>query len=173
MVRLRNQWVPIDPLAWDANMDVRVNVALGLGSNEDRIMRLIQIAEKQEQVYQQGGPGNGMVTMGQLAQTYRKIVELSGHKDANSYFADLPADYDPPPPEPQPDPALIIAQAEAQKNQAEAQLKQAELQLRQWEAQAKDDRERDYNEARIMIEAAKLGVSQNDALARMEASRGR
>lgn len=32
MVRLRNQWVPIDPRDWDAEMDVMVNVGLGMAT---------------------------------------------------------------------------------------------------------------------------------------------
>ena len=172
MVRLRNEWVPIDPLVWDANMDVRVNVALGLGSNEDRVMRLQEIAGRQEQILQTLGPQNEMVTLGQYNHTLRTMTELSGHKDVGNFWNELPIDFVPEPPPPQPDPAVIIAEAEKMKNEAHAQLQQAELQLKQWEAQAKDDRERDYNEARIMIEAAKLGISHQAAVAQMQRNRG-
>jgi hypothetical protein len=33
MVRLRNEFVPIDPRVWNANMDVSINVALGRGTD--------------------------------------------------------------------------------------------------------------------------------------------
>ena len=33
MVRLTNEFVPIDPRVWNSNMDVTINIALGKGSD--------------------------------------------------------------------------------------------------------------------------------------------
>lgn len=171
MVRLRNEWVAVDPLDWKADMDVRVNVALGLGSTEDRVMALMQIAAKQQEIWTQMGPQNGAVTMGQYLHTLRKATELMGHNDPSSFFNRLPLDYDPEPSPPPPDPNMELVKLEQQKAQIDAQMRQAELQQKQWEAQAKDDRERDWNEARVILEAAKLKVDHTEALARMEKAR--
>jgi hypothetical protein len=55
MVRLRNQWVQIDPRVWDAGMDVNVNIGLGNGDLGERMQGLTMIAGKQEQIMQQFG----------------------------------------------------------------------------------------------------------------------
>lgn len=36
MVRLRNEWVPVDPRVWDATMDVSVNVGMGAGQVDEK-----------------------------------------------------------------------------------------------------------------------------------------
>jgi hypothetical protein len=92
MVRLRNEWVQIDPRAWDASMDVSVNIGLGNGDLGERMQGLTMIAGKQEQIMQQFGLGNPVVTPAMYIRTIQKIVELSGFKDASSYFQALPAD---------------------------------------------------------------------------------
>lgn len=171
VVRLRNEWVEVDPLDWDANMDVQANVALGLGSTEDRVMALMNIAGKQQELYMQLGPQNGAVTLGQYVHTMRQATELLGHQDASSYFNPLPIDFDVQPPPPPPDPNMELVKVEAQKNQLNAQMQQAELQLKQWEAQQKDDRERDWNEAQVILKAAEIGVDNKEAMARIEAGR--
>jgi hypothetical protein len=62
MVRLRNEWVEIDPRVWNSNMDVTVNIGLGNGDTNERIQALTMIAGKQEQIMQQFGLGNPVVT---------------------------------------------------------------------------------------------------------------
>jgi hypothetical protein len=58
MVRLRNEWVQIDPRAWDASMDVNVNIGLGNGDNNEKLAALNLIMQKQEQIMAQFGPMN-------------------------------------------------------------------------------------------------------------------
>ena len=78
VVRLRNQWVPIDPRSWNANMDVEVDVALGSGTEEQKIAVLTSIAQKQEQIMQTMGPQNPLVSPQQYRNTLVKLVEASG-----------------------------------------------------------------------------------------------
>ena len=40
MMRLRGKWVECNPKTWDADMDVIVHVALGRGTDQDRLMAL-------------------------------------------------------------------------------------------------------------------------------------
>jgi len=62
MVRMRNEWVQIDPRAWDAGMDANINIALGNGDTNERLQALMMIMAKQEQILQQLGPQNPLVT---------------------------------------------------------------------------------------------------------------
>ena len=89
MVRLRNEWTPIDPRAWDAGMDVVVNVGLGNGSSQERMQYLSLISGKQEQILQTLGADNPLVEMAQYRNTMAKMVELAGFKDAGMFFKEV------------------------------------------------------------------------------------
>ena len=163
MVRLRNQFVPIDPRVWDASMDVLVNVALGTGTNEEKLAFLAQVAQKQEMLIQQGGvQNNPLVDLGQYRNTLAQMLALAGFKDPNMFFKD-PATQPPPPPPPPPPPSPeeVLAQVQAQSIQADIQKKAAELELQREEMLRKDDRERDKIDADVMLKAAEIEAKYN------------
>ena len=145
MVRLRNTFVPIDPRSWDVGMDVIVNVGVGDGSLEERMAMLTQIASRQEMIIQNYGPENPIVTLPQYTNTLSKMLQLSGFKDAQNYFAQLPADFQMPQneEEPKPTPEEMLTQVQAQAIQADIQKKAAELELEREKMIRSDDRERD------------------------------
>ena len=128
MVRLRNEWVEINPAVWDTSMDVTVNVGTG-GLIEERVMVLQQTLEAQKEILMTMGQNNPLVGLGQLRHTLAKLLELNGEKDTARYFKPLPVDYQPPPQPEQPDPAVMLAQAEMMKAQADAMNDQAKLEL--------------------------------------------
>ena len=134
IIRLRNQFVPMNPREWESAYDVQINVGLGTAQRDQQIAFLSQIAQKQEQVLMQMGVNNPMVSLTQYRNTLAKIAELSGFKDATQFFA---------PSEqieavlaqqaqaaaqagPQQDPALA---AEMQKMEAELQMEQQKMEM--------------------------------------------
>jgi len=178
IVRLRNQYVAVDPKAWDADMDVSVNVALG---TQEKLGVLVATAAKQEQILQTLGPTNPLCGIGQLRHTYATLLELQGFRDTTKFFSAVPLDWQPPPQPPQPDPNLLLAQAEMVKAQAKTARDQADFQIAQIGAQQEmaalraqlvskeaelalaregmhltDERERDKAEAEIALRAAEL-----------------
>jgi hypothetical protein len=87
MIKLRDEWVEMDPRGWNANMAVVINTGLGTGSR-DRDMQVMQgMAMKLEQFIQLAGPmashqlGVGPDTLFSL---YRKMAEASGIKRPTS-----------------------------------------------------------------------------------------
>ena len=86
IVRLRNDFVPIDPTEWHSEFDVVVQVGLGTADDEQKIAFLTAIAQKQEQILMQMGPNNPIVSMQQYVNTLRSITEIGGFKDADSFF---------------------------------------------------------------------------------------
>ena len=158
MVRLRNQWVQVDPRTWDATMDVSINVGLGMGDTDQKLQMLTMIAAKQEQALQQLGPMNPLVTPAQYSNTLRRIVELAGFKDSSQFFNAIPADYVPPQSqEPaKPSPEEMLAQVQVQSIQADIQKKAAELDLRRQEMMRMDDRERDKMEIDKFVKLREL-----------------
>ena len=159
VVRLRNQWVPVDPRYWDAEMDVVVNVGLGTGSIEQRVQLLTTVAAKQEQILQTLGPQNPLVTLKQYRNTLAQILELSGLKDATRYFGEITPEAEQqmaqPAQQPQ-DPAQILAQVEAQKIQKDMQIAQMKAELEVEKQRKADDLERDRLDADIWLKATEM-----------------
>ena len=168
-IRLRNDWVTMDPRSWNAEMDVVVSSTLSPGLQEDRMNLLMGIAAKQEQILQLLGPNNPLVSLGQYAQTLIKMVEIGGFKNTHDFFNALPADFQMPEPQGQgeSDPAMLLAEVQREEIQANIQKKAAELQLQQMETEARlqlerekmlraDDRERDRQESDVILRAADI-----------------
>jgi len=161
MIRLRNEFVPIDPRVWDSDMDVIVNVALGRGSEGERISMLMQIAGKQEQILTTIGPDNPLVSIENYYQTLRQVIELAGFQDTQRFISD-PADYQPQPQQPQEptvDEQLIQVQMEGIK--ADIIKKKAELELKREDMIMRDDRERDKTEMEGELRAAEINARYN------------
>jgi hypothetical protein len=169
MVRMRNEWVQIDPRGWDAGMDANINIALGNGDTNERLQALMMILSKQEQILQQLGPQNPLVTPQQFSNTLRKIVELSGFKDSSSYFQDIPADYVPPaPPAPKPTPEEILAQVQAESIKADIQKKAAELELQRQQMIMDDDLKRDQMAQDLYLKKYEIELKYNSQISTAE-----
>lgn len=166
MVRLSNEFVPIDPRAWNTNMDVTVNVALGRGSDTERMMMLRQIGEMQKEAMATMGPQNPLTDINKLANTLKAMTELAGFKDTSQFWSD-PAQFQPPPPDNKPDVNEQLIQVQIQQIQADMQKKAAELQLSREKMVMEDDRKRDELEADLYVKAeemqAKYGTQLNVA----------
>ena len=88
IIRLRNNFVVMDPQAWENEFDISINVGLGNGDDAQRMAMLSQVAGKQEQVLTQMGMENPLCTMGQYRATLAKMLEAAGFKNANEFFLD-------------------------------------------------------------------------------------
>jgi hypothetical protein len=169
MVRLRNEWVAIDPRHWNAGMDASINIGLGNGDTTERIQALMMIMAKQEQILQQLGPANPLVTPQQFSNTLRKIVELSGFKDASSFFQDIPADYVPPaPPAPKPTPEEVLAQVQAESIKADIQKKAADLELQRQQMVMNDDLKRDQMAQDLYLKKYEIELKYNSQISTAE-----
>jgi hypothetical protein len=169
MVRLRNEWVAIDPRHWNAGMDASINIGLGNGDTNERLQALMMIMAKQEQILQQLGPQNPLVTPQQFSNTLRKIVELSGFRDASSFFQDIPADYVPPaPPQPKPSPEEILAQVQAESIKADIQKKAADLELQRQQMIMDDDLKRDQMAQDLYLKKYEIELKYNSQISTAE-----
>ena len=166
MVRLSNEFVPIDPRAFNSNMDVTINVALGRGSDTERMLMLRQIGEMQKEAMATMGPQNPLTDINKLSNTLKAMTELAGFKDTSQFWAD-PAQFQPPPAQDKPDINEQLIQVQIQQIQADMQKKAAELQLGREKMIMDDDRKRDELEAELYVKAeemqAKYGTQLNVA----------
>lgn len=164
MIRLNNNFVPIDPRVWNSDMDVTVNVALGRGSDTERMLMLRQIAEMQKDAMQTMGPVNPLTDMQKLSNTLKSMTEIAGFKDTSQFWSD-PAQFQPPPQPQKPDINEQLIQVQIQQIQADIQKKAAELQMQREKFRLEDDRKRDELEAELFVKAeemkAKYGTQLN------------
>ena len=157
MMRLNNEFIPVDPRYWDADKDMVINVGISKNSDEEKFQVLTSLAAKQEQIMQTLGPNNPLVNLQQYANTLTKMIEMAGFKDATTF---INTEVPPMPPQPQaeekPDPAAMLAQAEAMKAQNQAQKAIIDAETDRMKIIMDDDRQRDEHEADLKLKIAEL-----------------
>jgi hypothetical protein len=163
VVRLRNQWVEVDPRFWDAEMDVSVNVGLGRGTNEQRMAFLGMIGAKQEQVLQMLGPSNPIVSIGQLRETYAEMLRIAGFKNPDRFFKTVTPEQEKQLQEQMaqnkpPDPNQLLAETENNKTKQKQQSDTAQRTFDREKALLDDDFRRDQLDADILLRAAEIAA---------------
>ena len=161
VVRLRNSWVPVDPRAWDADMDVVVNVGLGTGSIEQKVQTLMAVLAQQKEIWQTMGPNNPIVTIKQIRNTIAQILELQGVKDATRYFNEITPEIEQQmaqPQQPAPDATQILAQVEADKIKKDIEIADKKMAVEIATQKAADDRERDKLETDVWLKSYEMGL---------------
>jgi hypothetical protein len=173
-IRLRNQWIDVDPRNWNPDMDLTVQVGLGIGNRRDQVAQAQALLEAMDRVAQT--PFASLVRENNVYAGLKRFVQALGARNVDDYLTD-PARVPPPAPAPQspppPDPALVKAQGAAQLKAAELQMRERqaalELELARQESAAKLalDREKAANEiqlahermvAEIALERERLGL---------------
>ena len=166
MMRMQGQFVPVDPRVWNAEMDVNINVGLGTGREEEKMMALQQAFQIQQQIYMQYGPFNGMVSLTNIRNTLTDMMAAAGIRNSDRYYAPITPEV-----EQQllalqqqaqaqqaqgSDPNQAFLAAEQMKAQAKVQSDMMKMQLDAQKAAAEDDRERDKMAQDLFVDAAKI-----------------
>ena len=149
-IKIAGKPMMLDPREWTNKYNVQVNVGLGNGTGDEKVAMLQMILAKQEQILQQYGVSNPLVTLKQYRETLAKFINASGFKDDAQFMneiddkamqqimqADAQADKTPP----EVKAAQAIAQAEMEKAKMKAQTDMAAQQLKMQELQAKVEQE--------------------------------
>lgn len=131
-VKLRNEWITVNPSEWRERTNVRVQVGIGNHTKERKQLALRDIEQKQVLVIQGGG-------LGTLVSEQNIYNLLSDTADIHSlepsrYFTD-PSTV--PPKQPQPSPDQIKAQIEMAKLEMDKQRLALETRKSELEAQVK------------------------------------
>jgi hypothetical protein len=196
-IRLRGEWVAMDPRGWDADMDVTVNVGLGTGTRDRDIAMLMGVRNAQKEYVGVFGPFNEFCNIGHISDTDRKMAEAAGLSNPDSYFPNISQEkiaemraqsaQKPPPP----DPRMMEMQAKLQLQQAELK---ADIERKNMEAasdarlaqekafidlnaarersamQMQADRERGQQEIQLMREKAAAQIELDREIAVQKAS---
>jgi hypothetical protein len=130
-VRLRNQWVTVDPRDWKARADMTINVGLGTGSKAEQFAQLQLIIAAQKEAI-----AAGLVSAKNLFHSAKELVKLAGHKNVDAFFTPPGTPADPgdaaaAPISPPPDPkhAEIAAKAAAEKAKIETDAAHQKMKL--------------------------------------------
>ena len=166
MMRMNGSFIPVDPRVWDSSMDVSINVGLGTGREEEKVMALNQALQMQTMVYQTYGPMNGLVSMTNIRNTLADQLAVAGIRNADRYFAPITEEIEAQMLQQQQeaqaqqgeaaDPNAAFLQAEQMKAQAKMQSDMAKLQLDTQKAAAEDDLKRDQMAQDLLVDAAKV-----------------
>lgn len=114
VIRLRKQFIEVDPTTWDEPVDIIVNVGLGTGTAKSKVNDLQQLLALQVQMSSYGAANSK-----NIYNTCAKIVNTLGYKDVETFFTD-PSTLPPPPPQPS------AAEIELQKIQSELEKVKAQ-----------------------------------------------
>jgi hypothetical protein len=178
LIRMRGQYVQYDPRTWANEYDISVNVGLGSGDREQKLTMLQMILSKQEQIIQQYGAANPLVSVGQYRNTLAKFIEAAGFKDASEFMNEITPEINaalsqpqPPAPDAQAEVAQMLAQVEREKTQAKAQIDAAKLDLERQTLEAEYTRKgiemqmkNQRDSAELRIKEAELAVKQLQAV---------
>jgi hypothetical protein len=182
VVRMRGKYVTFDPRTWANEYDISVNVGLGSGDREQKLAMLQMVLAKQEQIIQQYGPSNPLVSVAQYRNTLAKFIESAGFKDANEFMNEITPEQNaqlsqpqPPTPDAQAEIAKMLAEVEREKTQAKAQIDSAKLELEKQTLEAEYTRKgiemqmkNQRDTAELRIKEAELAVKQLQAVLAMD-----
>ena len=126
VVRLKNEWVEVDPSSWRHKTDFTVRVGLGNGNREQNMVHLQTLVQMQEKIVASGGMGL-LVTPKNIFNTLKEIGMNMGLKNIEEYLTD-------------PEDGQIQQQQQGDdgKAQVEAMKVQVDMQKLQLEAQKLD-----------------------------------
>ena len=125
MLKLKGQWMEVNPADWRDRTNVDVHVGLGFNDKSKEMLATQTILQVQQQLMPMG-----VVTPQNILATASDLINAAGKKSPERYFSAPP-----PPQPPQPDPNLMIAQAQAQAMQLDAQSKMLRAQVEGQKAQ--------------------------------------
>lgn len=173
------QYVPVDLTQFDPTLNMQVNVGLGGGDDEKRVVGLEKIMTLQEKLIGQFGPTNPVVQPYHVTQTMEDYIKALGFRDVSRYIKPMTEQEsqqivaalqqkasEPPPPDQQIEALKQIEGVKTEQKMRQAVLN-ADLERRQTivdsevrmaEAIQQDDLERDRMLQDLYIAAGKLAI---------------
>lgn len=175
-IRLRDEWVEMDPRHWNADMDCTINVGLGTGSRDRDMSMLKTILETQialtDRLAGGGFMDKALDMMPRIRNTLVKLAESAGLKNPEMYYPEIDEQtveqmkQQASEQASQPDPKVQMEQA---KLEADMQRGQAEMQMDAAKNQQDAELQRQKMEADIILQREKMQLEFQAKTAQMEA----
>ena len=124
IVKIKNNFVPMNPMEWRDRCNVTIHVGLGTGSRDQQLQILNAILGRQlEAIKLQGSAQGPVVNLNNIYNTLARIIENAGLKDVASYFTDPRVGQQMMQPKPKPPSEFEkVSQIQTQQKAAEAQM---------------------------------------------------
>jgi hypothetical protein len=165
-VRLRGEWIPVNPSTWNADMDVIVKVGLGVGQAQEMLSNLQLIGASQEKLQEQGLGAGYMVTPRNVYQVVRETTKAMGFGAEELFFTD-PGDN--PPPDPKPTPEEVKNEQDYEMKKTELALKGRELDIDAAQNEALETHRAADLAMKERVEMEKIKSNETIALAQIKA----
>jgi len=170
MLRLRNEWVVIDPRTWASQMDLSISVGLGTGTHDQQLAQISSVLSTQHTIASEMGMGEGsLVTRGNIYRTLIRQAELAGVPAPEAYYTQPPEG---PDPQPGPAPADRFMESQIQVEMAKIEAGREKVRTAHEHEMHKLEAEvlikREEITARMEIEAAKLQASAEAGATKLE-----
>ncbi len=188
-VRLRGEWVEMDPTDWDGTMDVSIALALGAGGSAEKVQLLQAILGNQEIQLREGSP---LVSFLEYRNTLARATKLAGFTNPDEFYRpwteEDQAKHDEAQEQKQPeDPNMVLAQGTLEIERARLEMDREEMMmkdarerakmeldnaLKQATAEAQYGAKIDNQEMQADMQAAKgvIDAAAKEAVARIQAS---
>lgn len=159
IIKLRNEWVPVNPSGWHDRTDMTVNIGLGIGTRDQNLVHNEAIYQRQKDIVDAGGMEQGAMTLQHVFHTNAELVKNANMKNPELFF---PNPQNAQPPEEKSDPQAELAQAQMQILQQENEIKaernqieveKARMQHQREIAKLEQQREKDQADADAKFEA--------------------
>ena len=150
IIKVNNDFIPMNPREWSTEYNITVNVGLGNGSKGEQLGVMQMVLDKQEQMLTQYGLSNPLVSLKQYRDTLAKFVNMAGFKDESSFLKDISQEEsdqlaqqqaESPQTDPNTEAAKILAQVEKEKAEMQMQAKMAQLEMDKQELELKVQKE--------------------------------
>jgi hypothetical protein len=132
VIRLRGTWVEMDPGDWKTGYDMSVAVGLGTGNRDQQVAQLTNLLEMDRQIIElQGGADGPIVTLQNVYEKLKRMVEAMGMKGVENYYSDPSAEQEAPAEEEDPlaeEKAQSAIEIEKARVKADADIKIAQIQ---------------------------------------------
>lgn len=148
VIRLRNEWVTMDPREWTAKFDMSVTVGLGTGSKEQQLMALNEETQFQLTAMQAGIP---IVLPENVYHLRMKALEAKNIKGGDLFYTH-PQKM--PPQQPQASPEMLKLELEKMKVEGKGMLQDQKAQHDAFKEERKAQHEKEKMELQAMIDSA-------------------
>lgn len=138
-IRVLGQPMEVDPTSWRNNLDCRLDVGLGSGDRQEKIINLNAILAIQQALIQQGSP---LTDQSKMYNTLDKLTTEVGLKDASRYFNN--------PEQPQETLQAQVEQLTLMVQQLQAQVQNPLAEVEQIRAEAKLASEQQQNQVKML-----------------------
>ena len=187
VMRLNNQFIPVDPRVWNSAMDLSINVGLGTGREAEKAAAYREILGLQMQLFQQYGPMNGVVGLVNIRNSLSDMLASAGIRNSDRYFGQMTVEMEQMMAQQAQqaqagaaqasDPNAAFLQAEQLKASTRVQADMAKAQIDASKMMLDDDRQRDKMAQDFALQNAELqakyGMKANELALKAEQDRQR